>query len=359
MGLRLKVLLIEDDEDDYILIRELLADVTSTKYHLDWTATYDAALEAARNNIYDVYLLDYRLGERNGLELLNELSEGGHDVPTIFLTGKGDYKVDIEAMRAGAADYLVKGEINSHLLERSIRYSIERKRSRQALKESERQLKFLSSQLLRVQESERQRIAAELHDDLGQVLTAIKYGVEHAVDLMKHGMASPESLEVLIPTIQHAIEEVRRIYTHLRPSLIDDLGIVATIGWYCREFQRVYPNIRIKKHIRIQEEDVPESLRVVIFRVIQEAMNNITKHSQAKLVDLSLSKNINLVELAIRDYGRGFDSKEALSGKNYMRGLGLVSMKERVELSGGSLKIKTLEGGGTTIHASWPLSPLP
>ncbi len=349
----LKVLLVEDDEEDHILIKDLLSEEASGRYHLEWASSYDKAIEAANKAHFDVFLLDYRLGDRNGMELFIELTRMGLEAPVIFLTGRSDYDLDVEAMKAGAADYLLKSELSAHLLERSIRYSIERKRSQEALQKSQRQLKYLSSQLLKVQEKERKRIAAELHDDLGQILTAVKYGVEHTIGLLKRGVASPEPLEALIPTIQHAIEEVRRIYTYLRPTLLDDLGIVATIGWHCREFSEIHPRMRIQKHISVEEEDVPERLRVVIYRVMQDAMNNIAQHSEADTVDVSLVKNGNLIELMVGDNGRGFSISDIPSEKGGSYGLGLVSMKERVELAGGRFEVQSIPGGGSTIRASW------
>jgi two-component system, cell cycle sensor histidine kinase and response regulator CckA len=131
---RIRVLLIEDDEDDYILVRKLLSQITMVHYDLQWAPTYGAALEAIDRGPHDVYLLDYRLGERTGLEFLHEINAKGSAIPVVFLTGHADYGLDIEAMRAGASDYLVKGQINSDLLERSIRYAIERKRLEEQLR---------------------------------------------------------------------------------------------------------------------------------------------------------------------------------------------------------------------------------
>ncbi|MBW1858607.1 MAG: response regulator [Deltaproteobacteria bacterium] len=123
------VLLVEDDEDDYIILRDLLLGLEAGKFRLDWAATYDAAIEQMARNQHDVFLVDYVLGERNGIELLNEAREKGCDAPIILLTGRGDREVDMAAMKAGAADYLNKDEIRAPVLERSIRYAIERKRS--------------------------------------------------------------------------------------------------------------------------------------------------------------------------------------------------------------------------------------
>jgi len=132
-----EILLIEDDEDDYIIVRNILSKITRPRYHLDWKATYEDALQAAEHGRYDVYLLDYRLGEHDGLEFLQEMNRRGCRMPIILLTGQGSYDVDIEAMKSGAADYLVKSQISAPLLERSIRYAIERKRSEASLRSSE------------------------------------------------------------------------------------------------------------------------------------------------------------------------------------------------------------------------------
>lgn len=131
----IRVLIVDDDEDDYILTREWFSEIEGAKFELDWVATYDAALEAIGQNLHDVYLLDYRLGMRNGLELLREAIDNGCKAPIILLTGQGDHEVDVEAMRAGAADYLDKSQIGAALLEHSIRYAIERKQTEQKIRE--------------------------------------------------------------------------------------------------------------------------------------------------------------------------------------------------------------------------------
>ena len=123
----MKVLLVDDDEDDYILTRDLFGDIEGAKFELDWAATYDTGLRAICQREHDVYFVDYRLGGRSGLDLIQEVIGIGCEAPLILLTGQGDHEVDMDAMKAGAADYLVKGRIDAELLERSIRYSLERK----------------------------------------------------------------------------------------------------------------------------------------------------------------------------------------------------------------------------------------
>jgi signal transduction histidine kinase len=348
----LKVLLVEDDEDDYILVRNMLSEALPSRYHLDWVTTYDTALEMMKRAEHDVYILDYRLGERNGLEILKHAVEEGCKVPIIFLTGQGDYEVDMEAMKAGAADYLIKDQINPPLLERSIRYAIERKRTEEALRESEKQLKILSSKLLSTQEEERRRIAGDIHDSISSSLGALKFNLENTLKQVEQGAAEPESLKGLVSMAQMIIEESRRIMTDLRPSLLDDLGIVSTIGWFCREFQKTYSNIRIDQIADLQEHEIPESLKIVIFRVIQEAFHNIAKYSKAELVALCIAKKGCDLELTIKDNGVGFEVNSILSRN---KGLGLTSMKERTELSGGSFTIESTKGAGTLIKVSWPI----
>jgi len=233
-----------------------------------------------------------------------------------------------------------------------------REKVEESLRESEKRLRFLSSQLITAQENERKRIVRELHDGLGQVLTAIKFKLGHAVRKTKEDgrKVDAESMESLLPMIQQGIDEARRIGMDLRPSMLDDLGVLATIGWFCREFQRVYSNITLRKELEFKEHDVPDLLKTVLYRVLQEALNNIAKHSQADLVSIRLTKIGDRMELLIEDNGRGFDPKEVLARDSSSRGFGLSSMRERTELSGGWFQLESSEGRGTAIRASWSLS---
>jgi PAS domain S-box-containing protein len=225
-----------------------------------------------------------------------------------------------------------------------------RKRAEEALRESENRLRLLSSQLINVQEAERKRIAREIHDSIGQILAAIKFGLESKLSQMGGGTApSGVSIENIISLTQNGIEESRRIQMDLRPSVLDDLGILATIGWFTREFQKVYVHISVEKQISVEENEIPNSLRTVLFRVMQEAMNNVAKHSKANLIRLSLKKVDDRIELCIEDNGAGFDPE------TIKKGLGLTSMRERTDLSGGSFEIESVPGKGTIIRAQWPI----
>jgi len=235
----------------------------------------------------------------------------------------------------------------------------DRKRKQQLLRESENRLRQLSSQLITVQENERQRISREIHDGIGQSLSAIKFRIESILQQKGKWREKEKSLEELVPLIRGCIDETRRVQTDLRPSMIDDLGILPTVSWFCREFEKTYTGLHVEKHLSVLEQEVPPLLKIVIFRMLQEAMNNVAKHSKATRVDLYLRKADNSVELVLQDNGAGFNLQKVLSRSGPDRGLGLASMRERAELSGGSFTIDSLEGKGTTISGTWPMIQKP
>ncbi len=138
---KLHILLIDDDEDDYLITEDLLYDIGEQRYKLDWVSTYLTATDAIARKEHDVYLVDYRLGQETGLDILRWALASGIDTPFILLTGQGDHRIDLEAMEAGAADYIVKGQMNARSLERSIRYAIERHRGQKAQRELENELR--------------------------------------------------------------------------------------------------------------------------------------------------------------------------------------------------------------------------
>jgi signal transduction histidine kinase len=351
----IRILLIEDDEDDFYMLRHFLHQIPFSKYVLDWVSSYEQALTTFREKEYDVCLIDYRLGGRTGLDLMKKLLETETQTPIILITGQGDHEVDLKAMRLGASDYLVKNQINGDLLERTIRYALERKKTNQALQEHEQQLRLLTGRLISTQEDERKSLARDIHDIIGSSLSAVKFKVEATLNLIKdNAPAAVEPLKALIPVIQESIRGCRRIQSELRPSVLDDLGLRAGFSWFCREFQSVYNHIRVEQEFSFEEEDIPEELKITIFRITQEAFNNLAKHSQATLAVLSLNKVEDRVELVIRDNGKGFDPKMMPDRLNRPGGLGFTSMKERADLSGGSLRVDSSEGSGTVIRAVWP-----
>lgn len=352
----LRMLLVDDDEDDYMIFRDMVSEFRDWEVQLQWVSSYEAALKMARPGAYDVCLMDYRLDRGNGIELMKEFQKDGFTFPVIILTGRGDHEVDMEAMREGAADYLEKGQVNANLLERAIRYAMEHCKNLEALRQSENQLRILSSKLMEAQESERKRVAHELHDSIGASLTAVKYGLEREVT--RAGQAGQcldgGILAQLTTTVEATIKDVKRIYGNLRPLILDDLGLLPAIRSLVRQFREVRPQVKFEDSVQAQESEIPEGLKIVIYRLVQEALNNISKHSDAKTVELSLSCKAGSVVLTIRDDGRGFDLREILLEEGHRHQIGLQSMKERSELSGGSFSIVSSKGKGTMIRVVWP-----
>jgi signal transduction histidine kinase len=224
------------------------------------------------------------------------------------------------------------------------------------LAEANRALRQLSIKLLSAQEEERKRVAGELHDTIGACLSGIKFKVEDTLQRIgKKADVEAKSLRTIVPVIQEAIEECRRIQLDLRPSMLDDLGLLPTLSWFSRRFQTIYSRIYVDQKVTIQESDVPDSLKVVIYRVIQEAMNNCAKHSEASRIYLCLQKIDGTMELVLEDDGQGFDLGKVLGTQSTKRGFGLTTMRERTELSGGSFHMKSMVGKGTIIRARWPI----
>jgi signal transduction histidine kinase len=216
------------------------------------------------------------------------------------------------------------------------------------LEKANEALRYLSSKLLSVQEDERKRIADELHDSVASSIGAIIFSIEKILGQIDQDESTRAGLRELIARVQHVNVETRRIMSDLRPSLLDDLGIAPALSWFCREYEKIYSHIRVEKEIDLSERDLTDSLKTAIYRVCQEAMNNIAKHSQASLVSLSLQERDGRLELTIQDNGQGFDLDTA------RRGLGLSTMRERAKLSGGSFDLESAIGKGTIIRISWP-----
>ncbi|MDE3012076.1 MAG: ATP-binding protein [Pseudomonadota bacterium] len=236
-----------------------------------------------------------------------------------------------------------------------MRVIVEREEASQALKESQSESKMLSAQLQTAQERERKRIAVELHDSVNQSLSAIKFSIGHATQIAQRGQtdAAMQMLDALVPMVQATMEEVRRISMDLRPRSLDDFGIITTLGWFSREFSRLYQEVEIVTLLRAEEEDIPVPLRTVIYRITQEAVNNAIKHGKAARVEISLAALPEVIELAISDNGRGFDPDEAVSRKRLEGGLGLGSMRERAEFSGAAFEVRSLPGRGCVVQAQW------
>ncbi len=230
-----------------------------------------------------------------------------------------------------------------------------RKKTQEDLQQSRKRLRRLSVKLIEAQEAERKRIAQELHDSIGAGLAAVKFSLEKKLKEMTDGkLAKTTRLEYIIPLLQKVIVEAQRISRNLHPSILDVLGLRPAITSFCREYQTVYCSIQVQHDLEMEEEHIPPELHILLYRLVQESLNNIAKHSGADRVEIALRCVTDQIQLTIRDNGKGFDP-DALRKQNAdRRGLGLDGMKERTELSGGRFEIDSRIGEGTLIQATWP-----
>jgi len=229
----------------------------------------------------------------------------------------------------------------------------EQKNIEDALRLSQRDLQILSEKLLQAQEAERKRIASELHDSVGQSITAIKFGMENAMREYEGLLPLKGKLYMqgAIEKLRDTVDDVRKISMNLRPSMLDDLGLQATITWFIREYKSLFPAIFVDVQVDIEESDMSDTRNVVIFRVIQESLNNIAKHAEASNVSVELLNAGNMLNLSVKDDGKGFSLDTAYAGQ----GFGLSSMRERVKLAAGEFTIESTLGAGTVVHAVWPV----
>jgi signal transduction histidine kinase len=213
------------------------------------------------------------------------------------------------------------------------------------------------SRILVTEEREAGRVARQLHHDLRQVLSGIASDLENVVRQIegKEVKKGLDSLRALIPEVRYSIDELLRIGTHIFPTPLEDIGILATISWFCREFQETHSGIQIEKQIDIQENEIPYFLKIMIYKTLRDALANIAALSKADLVHLSLLKKNQRIQLTIQDNGKGFNVGEVLRKEGQLETLGLSSLRERVKLSGGAFRIKSATGKGTTIHTSWQI----
>ncbi len=223
------------------------------------------------------------------------------------------------------------------------------------MRRSQQNLHTLTRRLLYAQEDERRRIATELHDSIGQHLSAVKMNIETAMRMIHNKGLQDEGdfLNSSVTNIRSAIDEVRSIAMDLRPSILDDLGLLVTIDWFCRRFRETYRQTTVHFEKGIEEQAIPEVLKVTIYRVVQEALNNIGKHAQADTIWIALKRMEAGIKLTIRDNGAGFDVYQHRPGSD-AAGLGLKSMRERAEIFGGTFWLDSQPGEGTTIELSWP-----
>jgi signal transduction histidine kinase len=214
-------------------------------------------------------------------------------------------------------------------------------------------MESLSRQLLRTQEDERRRIARELHDEIGQSLTALKINLQ---ELGADGENASLRLRESVSIVDRTLQQVRGMALDLRPSLLDDLGLVAALEWYvARHAQRT--GLRCRFVVDPDDLRVHPEIETSCFRIVQEALTNVARHAKASSVSVELLQHSAGLQVVVRDDGIGFDPDKALRAASRGISLGLTGMRERAELVGGRVEFVSSPGGGAEIQADFPNTP--
>ena len=231
------------------------------------------------------------------------------------------------------------------------RNTTEWKLAEEALKQSHEKLLNMTSHLQKVREEERTKVAREIHDELGQALTALKMDLSLLRKKISEGDKSiTDKIESMYKLIDSTVHAVKKISTELRPGLIDDLGLSAAIEWQAEEFER-RTGIRVKMDIAQNEMKLDENLSISIFRIFQEALTNIARHARATKVTVYFKYKDKGVELMVQDNGVGISEEQI----NHAQSFGIIGMQERTEFMGGQVEIKGSPGKGTKILLTVPV----
>ncbi len=227
----------------------------------------------------------------------------------------------------------------------------ERQRAGAQVRQSHEQLRALSTRLLSIQEEERRRIAGEVHDELGQALTALKLDLAW-LDRHLPGQSEPchQKTATMMQLLDTTIHTVRRIAATLRPRILDDLGLVAALEWQVQEF-RARTAIACALTIDMEESGLDAARSTAVFRILQEALTNAARHAHATTIDVSLRTEGETLHLEVRDNGSGISDKAMRNPQS----LGLFGMRERLRPWGGALNIQGSQGQGTTVTVELPL----
>jgi len=215
-------------------------------------------------------------------------------------------------------------------------------------------------QLILAQEDERKRIALELHDGIAQMVGGLKFRMESTV--AKFAKEHPDmelgDLQSVVSELKDLVGEIRRISRNLAPSMLEDFGIQVSIEWLCKDFATRHPEVEMTCNARVDEGTVPELVKIAAYRIVQEALNNAAKHSSATKVDVSLGVQSDALVLQIADNGEGFPPQKQKKPDDEWSGLGLRSMRERAEATGGTCTFEDGAGKGVTVSVTWPADAL-
>lgn len=361
---QVRILVIEDDEDDFVIVRGLLSGIAGTRYDLEWVRTYEEALPAMEEERHDVYLVDYYLGGDTGLDLLREANRRGFTTPVILLTGHEDYETDIDAMKAGAADYLVKGQITSPLLERAIRYAVSQRATEEKLRQAQK-MEAIGT------------LAGGIAHDFNNILAGIIGFTEMVLEDTPEGTPSRRRLELVMKSAFRGRDLVRQILAFSRKKAfrrepVSPSRIVTETVTLLRA--SIPATVEIAVDITAKEDTIFASASEVQ-QVIMNLCANAAHAMREKggLLTISVgeirgtpSQDLppgEYVEIAVSDTGTGmepevmkrifepfFTTKKTGEGT----GMGLAVVYGIVKAMEGDITAESTPGAGSVFHIYFP-----
>jgi signal transduction histidine kinase len=311
---------------------------------------------------YQLLLADYATAGSLGLGLVDLVQFRRPDLPLVLIFELEQEELVDQARQRGAAGYVLRTAAYLRHLPWAIRMILQNCRREEAREQALEQMEFaqqrlhtLSQRLLEAQETERRSLARELHDQIGQALTAVKINLQ--ATQRKTDPATSTRLAESVTIVERALQTVRNMSLELRPSLLDDLGLVSALRWYVdRQAQRAGFGAHFSGAV---STPLAPHLETICFRVAQEALTNVVRHARAKEVTVTVRQEGPEVELVIADDGCGFDVAAAYEVTPEGASLGLIGMQERATLGNGRLQINSIRGQGTTVRLILPLEQEP
>ena len=352
----LRFLILEDSELDVELLKIALR---TDEFKFEYKVVSNRKDFEINLSLYDpdVILSDFSLPQFNGLEALKLVKDKNLDRPFIIVTGAIDEETAVACIKSGADDYLLKDRLTR--LPSAILYSIEqwkitieKENTRIELEESRFRLRELFKRIEHIRDDEKKRISLEIHDQLGQELTASKLGLfwlkQNIILNSKENNSDCKSLlskiEELINLSGKTIKTIRRIAHQLRPVVLDDLGLFPAIEWMIKNFEDS-TDISCSFIHELSDDKIGKDFSSVTYRIVQEGLTNIMRHSNAKYCGIDFKMNKENLHLDIWDNGKGFDMK----AQKETNKLGLFGILERIKPYEGQMQIESEPGGGTRL----------
>lgn len=359
MATQYRILFLEDNPDDVELMLHELHEA-----NISFISSHVSKKEQILQQVYDfepdVILVDYSFPSFNGMDAFRMIRQIKKYIPFILVTGAMSEKMALECLKEGVDDFILKSSFKR--LPAAILSAIEKKETEREknkisseLKKSHNELKVLFKRQQTAREEERLSIARDMHDELGQVLTALKIDITMLGKRMVSGKPMDnetisKEFNVIIKLVDQITQSVKRISSGLRPEILDELGIIEAIRCQAQEFEQ-RNQIESVTFLPTQELSIDRNFAIAIFRIVQEALTNVARHAEATQVIIQLKMKDDNLFLEISDNGKGIAHEDIESSKSF----GLIGLRERVSSFNGKFDIYKKQNGGTVVSVVMPL----